>query len=327
MGFCGVLFPKIVLKVSEIFLQNPPLAAAGRLSSRSALRGGPQQMGPQADRSTRWEAPHPIPAPRRTCRFAGLRSVPNSTPYSPRPAGLGGAAQRTWARRRWAAWPGRGPALAQGVSGRPGRPRGRGPAGSPAGRERSHRAGAAATECPGMSHPERASTSRTSPRPPEPPKTYVSLTHIGSAGPMVGVETLSRACATRGRRGRPGHRARPLVGAQAPGRAGLARARARPVPTLTPDLLPGSASRIRIRGPPGARSCAPTTLIKTLRPRVLRLGRSLRESFCQAEPWDWSEAATDPRSGAAAWAVEAGHGVAPGASSLHLLAGGLCGLN
>lgn len=149
-------------------------------------------MGPQADRSTRREAPRtPSPAPRRTCRFArvcgrGSELGPWRKPGAPgAAAGQARAGPRSAPGRagRWAAWPGRGPALAQGRSGRPGRaPRAGarcwepgGPRAQPPRWGRRHRV-------PGMSFTRKKGFYKQDVNKTawELPKTYVSLTHIGS---------------------------------------------------------------------------------------------------------------------------------------------------
>lgn len=217
-------------------------------------------MGPQADRSTRREAPRtPSPAPRRTCRFArvcgrGSELGPWRKPGAPGSrgrAGPGGAAQRTWARRQVGrvAWTGT-------------RPR--------AGEERQAWAGTAGGGQ--VLGARRAASAATALGPPTPSARdelhpEKGLLQAGRQQDRLGAaqdlrvpdahrqrglwlrvvrHPLPRACATRGRRGRPGHRARPLVGARAPGRGrGLRKSQSQ----TNAHPHPGSASRIRIRGP------------------------------------------------------------------------------
>lgn len=230
VGFCS---PKIVLKVSEIFLQNPPLAAAGRLSScLQPSVGAPRANGPPGrPQHPAGSAPHPIPCtaahlPLRAGLWPGFRTRTLAEARgsgSRGRAGPGGAAQRTWARRQVGrvAWTGT-------------RPR--------AGEERQAWAGPAGG---GQVLGARRAASAATALGPPPPSARDELhpekgllqagrqqDRLGAAQDLrvpdahrqrglwlrVVRHPLPRACATRGRRGRPGHRARPLVGAQAPGR-------------------------------------------------------------------------------------------------------------
>lgn len=158
VGFCS---PKIVLKISEIFLQNPPLAAAGRLSSCLLPSvGAPRANGPPGrPQHPAGSPPHPIPCtaahlPLRAGLWPGFRTrtlAEARGSREPRPGrpGRGRAAHLGAPAGGPRGLDGDPPSRRGGAAGLGGH-RGRGPgAGSPAGRERSHRAGAADTECPG----------------------------------------------------------------------------------------------------------------------------------------------------------------------------------